>query len=161
MKISKRIVPVLAMMLLIPAVTGAGDDDASTIQGEVAQVHENVRTRNGGEFDELTVRTRQGEQMRLRLGRAGGCPDCVRAGDRVRARVMANGPDDGALDVREMKVRRTGETHRFRDESGGLVQTHQRSRTRTGSAAGSCPRNGSGTGAGGHGGGGHRGGGRR
>jgi hypothetical protein len=154
------LVLILVLILITSLPITAQDDDPPTIQGEVVQVHQNVRTRNGGAFDELTVRTRQGEQMRLRLGAAGECPGCVQAGDTIRARVMAGGPTDGALNVRQMKVRNSGQSYRFRNDSGDLLQTRERARSRTMKTSGTCTRRGAGEHGGGHRGGGHHGGGR-
>ena len=42
----------------------------------------------GGEYDRLTIRTRQGEEMRLHLGEGGACDGCFQVGDRVRARLQ-------------------------------------------------------------------------
>jgi hypothetical protein len=149
----------IAIFLLSLNVTAGTDDYSSPIQGEVVQVGNRTQTRNGGEFQELTLRTRQGEEMRLRLERPENCNGCVRAGDRVRVRLMDGDPREGAYTVREMKVRRTGATLRF-DGRGGrsggdTVRAETRTRSGAGSATGSCARSRS------AGGGGRRGNGRR
>lgn len=153
----------IALIWAMAMTPGAAAEDETTVKGEVIQVHQRVRTQNGGEFDELTIRTRQGEEMRLRLGASGECDGCFQEGDHVRARLMQGEPADGAHAVREMKVRQTGQTYQFRNESGELTQARHRHgadrgqgdclRTRSedgsGQQAGGGQRHGSGAGGGG------------
>jgi hypothetical protein len=102
------------------------------VQGEVIQVQQQQQTRNQGEFDQIMIRTRQGEELRLRLGAAGQCGDCVRVGDQIRARVMAgSGGQPGQ--VQSMKVRRNGELFAYQNQAGQLLQTRQRLRDGSGS----------------------------
>ena len=167
---------VAVCLIALPTALRAEEND-TTIKGEVVQVQKQVRTQNGGEYDQLTIRTRQGEQMRLRMNLPDDCEGCVQNGDRVRVRLMGGDSAEGAQTVREMKVRRTGETYRLQGEAGGAngsgelrrVQSRSggdaangsgdrvRTRTRTGSdsTSGTATR----TRAGGSG--GQRGGGRR
>ena len=69
----------LAMLSAVAPAVGAQDE--TTVKGEVIQVQQRVHTANDGEFDQLRIRTRQGEELQLRLGRADSCPGCVRVGD--------------------------------------------------------------------------------
>lgn len=114
----------------------AASEPPEEVRGEVVEVMQS--TRNGGEFDALRIRTRQGEEMRLLLGGAGTAAG-LRAGDRVRARLAAGGPSDQGYPVRSMRVRRTGQTLQFRDASGNPVQDRlrDRDRSRDGSGSGS------------------------
>jgi hypothetical protein len=168
----------LAAVCLIAQPTAAlAEEDGTQLKGEIVQVQKQVRTQGGGEYDQLTIRTRQGEQMRLRLHLPADCDGCVQNGDRVRVRLMSGGAEEGAHMVREMKVRRTGASYQFQGEANGVNGSGQRlgtqtrsggdgakgsgervrTQTRTGSASGSgtCTRTRSG------GTGGQRGGGRR
>jgi hypothetical protein len=143
-------------LIVLPSVTSA-EEDGTQVKGEVVQVQKQVRTQNGGEYDQLTIRTRQGEQMRLRLHLPDDCDGCVQNGDRVRVRLMDGEAQDGGQMVREMKVRRTGATYQFQGEGSGAngngermsaqsrsggdaangTGERARARTRTGSANGS------------------------
>lgn len=109
-----------------------------SIRGEVVAVRQIERTENRGALDELTVRTRNGEMHRLVLGEAGACADCIRVGDRVRARVMAGEPAGSAQRVRTMRVERNGERFAFGGASGqGSVQRiRQADRTGAGQGGG-------------------------
>jgi hypothetical protein len=103
------------------------------IRGEVVAVRQLERTGNQGALDELTVRTKNGQMHRLVLGEAGGCVDCVRVGDRIRARVSGGEVEGSAQRVRSMQVKRSGERFAFGESAGqGSVQrTRQADRTRT------------------------------
>ena len=149
----------IAIFLFSLNATAGTEDDPPPIKGEVIQVSNQLQTRNGGEFQELTLRTREGEEMRLRLERPEECNGCVQAGDRIRVRLMQGEPQDGAFMVREMKVRRTGTTYRFdaagngggTGSAGESVRTQTRTRTDAGSASGNSARSRSGGHGGGHG----------
>lgn len=99
-------------------------------------VHERVRTANQGEYSEITVRTQNREELRLRLGPASdGAPLCA-VGDRVRARLVAGGPADGAFLARRMQNRSTGAEVRYRHRDGTLLAEQTRLRARDGSGDG-------------------------
>ncbi|MEJ2084827.1 MAG: hypothetical protein P8Y44_04015, partial [Acidobacteriota bacterium] len=104
MKKRNWIVVVVALAVVLIGVSAA---DAGKVKGEVVQVGQQVQTQNGGTYDVVTVRTRQGEQVQLRLGPAGSCDGCVQQGDRIQARVRSGGA--AGAQVRQMKVRRNGE----------------------------------------------------
>jgi hypothetical protein len=97
------------------------------VKGEVIKVEQHVRTRNGGEYDRLTIRTRQGEEMRLRLGEGGACEGCFREGDRIRARIRAGEGPQADCQVRSMKLRREGRMLAFREEGGRMIRVQDRS----------------------------------
>ena len=109
--------------------------DETTVKGEVVQVQQRLRTANDGEVDQLRVRTRQGEELRLQLGRAGSCPGCVQVGDQIRARVRT-GADGQPAQVQSMKVRRNRAMYGYCLESGDLIRQQDRTRARDGSGAG-------------------------
>ena len=109
----------------------------SKVKGHVIQVEERVRTANGGEFDRLTIRTRNGEEMRLHLGQGGACEGCYQVGDRVRARVHAGDSSGGARGVESIRVRRGGEMRGYVNADGRMVP--QRS-SRSGGGAGNGDR---------------------
>jgi len=109
---------VLAIALVLGLAPATFADD---VEGQVVQVQERVRTENGGELQQITVRTRQGTEMQLRLGAAGSCPDCVRVGDQIRARTMAGAQAGQAQEVRRMRVERTRSEYGFRRRSGDLL----------------------------------------
>jgi hypothetical protein len=123
---------ILAAGLCLPAMipATAQTDDTEVVEGEVVAVREAVRTRNEGACEEIAVRTRQRQELRLRLGPAGEEGPCCRIGDRIRARVVAGPAEDGARRVRAMWNRRTGQTLSFRAEDGSLVTAGQRYRER-------------------------------
>lgn len=109
----------LTVLALATAVTtSAARNPETEIRGEVVAVRQSESTQNAGALDELTVRTSQGETQRLLLGQAGECIDCVRVGDRIRARVMAGEPAGAAQRVQAMRVERSGEKYTFRNAGG-------------------------------------------
>ena len=112
----------------------AGPDEA-TVKGEVVQVQQRVRTENDGSVDQLEVRTRQGQELRLQMGKADSCPGCVQVGDQIRARVRT-GSDGQASQVRSMKVRRDGSMRSYRFQNGELALNQTRLRARDGSGTG-------------------------
>lgn len=135
----------IALAGVISTVPALAQQDYKRVRGEVIQVQQQQQTQNQDEFDHLLIRTRQGEQMRLRLGKAGHCDDCVQVGDQIRARVM-QGSDGQAGQIQSMKVKRNGEMHGYRNQGGQMVGTQQR--LRDGSGAGHQRGNNQGTGSG-------------
>jgi len=133
----KQLAPVISTLLLISSATlsTAASQDEVTVKGEVVQVQQRVRTENDGEFDQLKIRTRQGQEMRLQMGKAEGCPGCVQVGDQIRARVRSSA-DGQAAQVQSMKVRRNGSMQSYRLQNGELTQNESRVRARDGSCAG-------------------------
>lgn len=129
------------------------------VRGEVIQVRQQQQTQNQDDFDHLMIRTRQGEEMRLRLGQAGKCVDCVQVGDQIRARVK-QGAGGQAGQIQSMKVKRDGKMYGYKNQGGQMVGIQQR--LRDGSGAGHQRGNNQGTGngncQGGGQGGGNRGG---
>ncbi|UCF66964.1 MAG: hypothetical protein JSV80_14430 [Acidobacteriota bacterium] len=112
------------LVLVVPPIC------ADTIEGEVVQVKNRVRTHNQGEFHQIRVRTQQGQEIPLMLGQAGSCQNCVNEGDQVRVRTMNRGEADEPLRVRTMQNMTTGEGHKFRSRSGDLIQVQTRTRAR-------------------------------
>lgn len=122
-------------VMLSAALPAAASQDETTVKGEVIQVQQRVRTENDGEFDQLRIRTRQGQEMQLQTGKADSCPGCVQVGDQIRARVRQ--ADAGqAAQVQSMKVRRDGSMNSYRFQNGQLAQNQARMRARDGSGAG-------------------------
>ena len=132
---SKKMTAILAVstLLILGSATARNSNSA---QGEVLEIQHGVSVPDQGEFDRLTIRTRNGETQRLLLGRSGDCPNCVMVGDRVRARVMAGDESGAARRVQNMQVRRTGERYTFRNEAGEL--TRERTRHGRGTGEGSA-----------------------
>jgi hypothetical protein len=164
----KRFVAIGALFFLVTAlvVTPAAAKRAySKVKGHVVKVEQHVRTANGGEYDRLTIRTRNGDEMQLRLGEGGACEGCYQEGDRIRARIRADDGGGGPMAVQSMKVRRNGEMYGYVNADGKMVRAAdgnggQRMRSRAHEpGSGSCPGCNSGQRGGGRGGGG--GGGRR
>lgn len=122
----------LLMSATLPAVAG---QDETTVKGEVIQVQQRIRTENDGELDQLRIRTRQGQEMRLQMGKAESCPGCVEVGDQIRARVRT-GADGQAAQVQSMQVRRDGSMYSYRFQNGELAQSQTRMRARDGSGVG-------------------------
>jgi hypothetical protein len=108
------------------------------VEGHVikVQLQQQVATQNRDELNELTIRTREGQELRLLLGR-GPCDACPRVGDRVRARLMkeVHAADEPQLcDVRKLRNLTRHEQLRVRDRSGNLVTTRHRARLGDGSS---------------------------
>ncbi|MBD3868391.1 MAG: hypothetical protein IFK94_09725 [Acidobacteria bacterium] len=136
----KKQLMIAAVLLLVfslaPAMAQEGEP--TEVKGEVIQVQlqQRLQTGNQGEFDHLMIQTREGVQMRVRLGEGGSCEGMVAEGDQVRLRLMAGGPVDGAYQARTMKVRRTGESYQFRNEAGDMVQIRAQTRAQDGTGDG-------------------------
>ena len=76
-----------------------------TVKGEVIQVQQSIRTQSSGEIDQIRIRTRQGEEMSLRLGKRGSCNGCLQVGDRIRVRVRTKGPGQRGT-VQKLRLQR-------------------------------------------------------
>jgi len=114
---------------------GAAAAAPSTIEGEVTAVEQRVMAGTGQPFTEIAVRTREHQQLRVRLGPSEGTPPCA-TGDRVRLRLMRGDAIDGAVQARAMWNRATNRRVQFRDGNGGLVRDRIRERARDGSCDG-------------------------
>jgi len=137
MRAAKSIL-LLAALLAMPTVTPAtAAEGPTTIEGEVVQVTQSVRTANEGELDALTIRTRKGEEMQLLLGKAGTSAEQFQSGDRIRARLTGDGPTADGYRVRNMKVRRTGQSIAYRDADGAMLQSQTQTRSRNHDGTGS------------------------
>jgi hypothetical protein len=117
-----------AALAASPAMAGKGPGNAGgKVKGQVVEVEQQQATGNAGELTRLTIRTRNGEQLRLHLGEPGACQNCVQVGDRIRARLGGEPGPNGARQVRSMKVRRNGEMFRLAsDGNGNLVRQQSR-----------------------------------
>ena len=144
----------IALTCLIPAVPARAEPSYQKVKGEVIQVQQQQQTQNQDEFDHLMIRTRQGEEMRLRLGAAGQCDGCVQVGDQIRARVR-QGSSGQAGQIDSMKVKRNGEMFAYKNQGGQMVGVQKR--LRDGSGAGHQRGNNQGAGNGNCRGGGNRG----
>jgi len=113
------------LLLAGPVIAGQG---STTVKGEVVRVEQMTRTAEGGPLSVATIRTRNGEQVKVNLGPAGGCEGCVQPGDQVRVRTMASDPSGELRQVRSMKVRREGQMSEYRMSQGRLVQSRGRAR---------------------------------
>lgn len=125
----------LVLGLSIASALAGARQDETTVKGEVIQVQQRVRTENDGVLDQLRIRTRQGEEMQLQLGRIVACQDCVQAGDRIKARVRREA-DGAPAQVQSMQVRRQGAIYDYRNQNGELVQIQARTRAQNGSGVG-------------------------
>jgi hypothetical protein len=126
MRASKSAAALAALLIVLGAPCMEADDAPAKIEGEVVQIMQ--QTGNAGELDTLTIRTRQGQSIHLALGEAGSSEGRVQVGDRVSARLSQGEPTEQGYPVQSMKVRRTGETLQYRDESGQMLQTRTRAR---------------------------------
>lgn len=158
----KRVAKTMALMILAALYSTlalSAQENTQKVRGEVIQLQQQQQTQNQDQFDHLMIRTRQGEEMRLRLGQAGQCADCVRVGDQIRARVMQKSGGQAAQ-IQSMKVKRNGSMTSYKNQGGQMVGIQQR--LRDGSGAGHQRGNNQGTGngncQGGGQGGGNRGG---
>jgi len=125
MKQATKTTTLIVLAALYTTLAATARADTQKVRGEVIQVQQQQQTQNRDEFDHLMIRTRQGEEMRLRLGQAGQCGDCIRVGDQIRARVM-QGPGGQSGQIQSMKVRRNGDLRAYKNQSGQLLQTRQR-----------------------------------
>jgi hypothetical protein len=125
---------------LAGAMIAGGVALAETVAGEVVAVTQSVQTANEGEVQEITLHTRQGENLRLRLGRAGWCDECIRVGERVRAQTMARaGSESNApLRVRQLVNESRGTKLRIRSRQGQLLDAVDGDRDRARRRDGSC-----------------------
>jgi len=142
---NKKITVMLAISALL-LIGAAAAEDAVATKGKVVKIERGVSVPDQGEFDRLTIRTQNGETERLLMGRTGSCPDCVQVGDRVRAQVMAGDGSGTGQKMQSMKVRRTGQTTDFRNESGELLRTRTRNADGTGAGTTAGSANGRGGG---------------
>ena len=121
----KRFLAVAALVCLTGSLAAApalAKKKYSKVKGHVIKVEQQVKTANGGEFDRLTVRTRNGDQMQLNLGQGGACEGCFQAGDQIRARVNAADGSGGAATVQSANVRRNGEMVGYTNSNGQMVK---------------------------------------
>lgn len=136
-----RIAPIVvgtsALTLVLVAAPAAF---AGSYQGQVVQVQERVETQNGGERQQITVRTREGEELRFHLGAPGSCADCIAVGDEVRVRTTARASSDGALQARQMRVERSNQEYTFCKRTGELVPVQSRSYAGRGGGQGATDR---------------------
>jgi hypothetical protein len=119
----------------------AGSENPGAIEGEVIAVQRQTRTQNGGETREITVRTREQQEVKLRLGPAGDGAPQYRKGDQIRAQIQTGrttqtGQGDGAYQVRTMTNLRTGRQETFGEGEATAVQQQTRQRNRDGSGDG-------------------------
>jgi hypothetical protein len=121
-----------ALMLLMVSQPARADKGFKKIKGEVVKVEQQVQAANGGVYDRLTIRTRQGEQLQLKLN--GGCDGCYQVGDQVRAKVQGGFGPEAERQVKTMQVRRNGQMLSL-GESGGKTVRRQ-GRLGDGSGAG-------------------------
>jgi len=124
-----RMMAVLGVAVVgLLAVAPAGAKRAyQKVKGEVVRVEQQLRTENGGEYDRLTIRTRQGEELQLRLGEGGACEGCFQEGDRIRARIQirAGEGSQGDCEIQSMKVKREQHMFKFQEQNGRLVRLGQ------------------------------------
>ena len=88
----------ISLVAMLAAAPASAKRAAQTVKGHVIKVEQHVRTQNGGEYDRLTIRTRQGEEMRLHLGEGaelGYCSFCEGVGEGVGVEVDDHGPAPG------------------------------------------------------------------
>ncbi len=155
MKRAQKTMTLMILAVLCTTLPLSAQESTQKVRGEVIQVQQQQATQNQGEFDHFTIRTRQGEEMQLRLGAAGQCGDCVRVGDQIRARVM-DGSGGQAGQIQSMKVKRNRQMSSYKNQGGQMVGTQQR--LQDGSGAGHQRGNNQGIGNGNCQGGGQRGG---
>lgn len=127
---------IAALGLILMAPAAQAGQQYRKVKGEVIKVEQHVRTQNGGEFDRLTIRTRQGEEMQLNLGKGGACEGCFEAGDRVRARVQSSDGSGGAHGVQSLQVRRGGEMFSYANQGGALTRGSGKGHGRGGGGSG-------------------------
>jgi uncharacterized membrane protein YgcG len=123
------LVAVLSTSMLLAA---PPDERPGKVRGEVVEVRQTTQLQNQGEMTEIRVRTRNQEQLWLRLGPQAEFGDQVVVGDRIRARVMYKGGDGGQTTalVECMYNYQTRTRLQVRNETGELVPLQSRVRTR-------------------------------
>jgi hypothetical protein len=118
-----------AVALAAPAAAQQNVPATETIKGQILEIRQSTATENQGTFTEIKVRTRTQQETWLRLGPAEEMDDQFRAGDRIRAHVVAG---DGAepMNVRRIRNDRTGRSLQIRDAKGTLLRDQDRTRDR-------------------------------
>ncbi len=122
----KRFLALAALICLTVSLTAApasAKKKYSKVKGHVVKVEQQLKTANGGVYDRLTIRTRNGEQMQLNLGQGGACEGCFQAGDQIRARVNAADGSGGAQTVQSAQVRRNGEKVGYTNSNGKMMKS--------------------------------------
>ena len=118
-----------AAILFLLGATGlfAGEPVAGdgAIKGEVIAIRQSEATQNQGSLTEIQVRTREQQEVWLRLGPAEGTAERFQVGDPIRAR-LNDGGQGAAIPVRDIKNYRTGETLKLRDRDGALRRDRDR-----------------------------------
>lgn len=125
----------ITVAILCAVSASATAQTESTITGEVVQIQQQERTQNGGDDVYLRVRTRQNREVQVRLRQNQECSNCVRVGDRIRARVQRSG-DQRSGTVQSLKVRRNGSQFHYRFQSGHSIRTRSRSQLQDGTGIG-------------------------
>lgn len=132
---SPWILTALGAALASLAAAAAGPPVPATVEGEVTAVQERGMAGTERRYTEIALRTRQREEVRLRLGPAERTPPC-KTGDRVRVRLMGGAAVEGAWQARAMWNQQTGQRFRFREANGDPVRARIRERARDGSCDG-------------------------
>lgn len=131
----KRILTV-AMAVALTALLAVAPAEAkkkySKVKGQVVKVEQRVMTANGGEHDRLTIRTRNGEQIQLNLGKGGACDGCYRAGDQVRARIHSTGEPGAPREFKSMEIRRDGKPFGRTNANGEMTRSSGNGQASTG-----------------------------
>jgi hypothetical protein len=127
---------VISVMVLAWVVSPAllaedGPVEGGKVKGEVVQVRQATRLGSEGEFTEVKVRTRNQQEMWLRLGPSEEHAGEFQIGDRVRAR-FTGGRDGEPAMVRSIHNYRTGQRLELRDTDGSMLRQQDRRRDGTG-----------------------------
>ncbi|MCP4200658.1 MAG: hypothetical protein GY769_01830 [bacterium] len=121
-----------ALTTLLAVAPAAAKKKYSKVKGQVVTVEQRVMTTNGGEHDRLTIRTRDGEQIRLNLGKGGACEGCYRAGDQVRARIHSTGEPGAPREFKSMEIRRDGKSFGRTNANGEMIRNSGKGRPSAG-----------------------------
>ncbi len=142
MKQERWILGAVFLTILSAATAGAATaaQERGTLAGEIMEVRQSVRTENEGAFDEIRVRTREGQDTWVRLGPANRSQERWQVGDRVRARFVGGAANGQAVDAVSARNYRTGTTERIRSGDGTRLRLQTRDRLQDGSGSGTQAR---------------------
>jgi len=122
----RGLIVLVALLILVAAsvVTAQASprgEEPRTVAGQVLEVRQSTATAGQGAITEIKVRTRRHQEAWLRLGPVSEYGNKYQAGDRIRARVMAGGKENGQT-VRSIWNLRTNERTQVRTGEGALIQ---------------------------------------
>lgn len=122
MKKELSLIAILALAWGLIAGPAEAKKNSKRVTGSLVRVEQQVRAEDGTDLGWLTVRTRHGEEVRLRLVGLGDCSDCFRVGDRVRAHLRQGTEGQQGRTIHRMQLRRDGRIYDFTFDGNKMVR---------------------------------------